>query len=133
MKTSSFLIVCYCRVFVECCFVVFDVFQEGRIGIVIDPGYRFQCPNWDLCHSVDRYTLDCTVSQGNGPEAGSEGCCVIRVANRYWFLIQMSVIISNSDNFFHQLLPDNRGEAHQLMLIIVECFRWRIRPDVLLD
>ena len=45
----------------------------------------------------------------------------------------MSVVIGDGGSLVHLLLPDNRGIAHQLLIVLVESLRWRIRPDVLAD
>ena len=73
------------------------------------------------------------IDQGNGPEPGSEGGGVIRVPNRNWFLEQMGVVVGDGGGFFRLLLPDNRGLAHQLLIVLVESLRWRVRSDVLSD
>ena len=73
---------------------------------------------------------DCNHRLGNGPEPGSEGGGVIRVPNRNWFLEQMGVIVGDGGGLFHLLLPDNRGIAHQLLIVLVESLRWRVRSDV---
>ena len=58
----------------------------GRIRIVAYLGYILRVPVgiaaivWvDVCRIVVIY-------QGNGPESGSEGSCVIRIPNKNWFL-----------------------------------------------
>ena len=45
----------------------------------------------------------------------------------------MGVIVGDGGGFFHLLLPDNRGIAHQLLIVLVERLGWRVRSDVLSD
>ena len=45
----------------------------------------------------------------------------------------MGFIVGNDGGFFHMLLPDNRGIAHQLLIVLMKGLRWRVRSDVLSD
>ena len=113
-----------------------DQYRPGHIEIVANlevPIVKLGVPigisaiDWiDVCWIV-------IIDQWNRPEPGSEGSGVIRVPNRNWFLEQMGVIVGDGDGFFHLLLPDNRGIAHQLLIVLVESLRWRVRSDVLSD
>ena len=108
-------------------------YRPGHIEIAVNLGCKARCPSRDLCRSLGRCMLDYIIDQGNGPEPGSEGGGVLRVPNRNWCLEQMGVIVGNGDGFFHLLLPDNRGIAHQLLIVLMEGLRWRVRSDVLAD
>ena len=50
-----------------------------------------------------------------------------------WFLEQMGVIVGKDGGFLYLLLPDNRGIAHQLLIVLMKGLRWRVRSDVLSD
>ena len=71
------------------------------------------------------------INQRSGPGSASEVCGVIRVPWWTLFLIQLGVAVCYDGSFFHLLLPDNRRIPHQLLLVFVEDFRWRIRCDKL--
>ena len=73
------------------------------------------------------------VDEGNGPESGGKVSGVMRIPNRNWFLVQMGVALCDKSCLLHLLLPDNKGILHQLLLVFMEDFSWRIRSHVLSD
>ena len=73
------------------------------------------------------------INNGDGPESSCEGCYIVRIPSGNWTLVQMRIIIGDSDSFFHLMLRDIRGIAHQMLFINMKNFRWRVQFVVQLD